>query len=185
MGANITASNGWRISSIYWNRAIYFMAWNVLKEMQGHYGPTSTGEMTMKKLFAIAILAVLLCLSGQVMAETITDVCVDNRDGIITDKWKGLMWQIATAGPMNWNDAMSYASGLSLGGHSDWRLPTTNELKKLYNSPCERMMDVTPGDYWSSNGSSDQAWAVHFHDGVEGRYNANSDFHVRAVRSAQ
>ncbi|WP_084185278.1 Lcl C-terminal domain-containing protein [Desulfonatronum thiodismutans] len=168
-----------------WIRAILFMAWIVLKEMQDHYGPTSTGEKIMKKLLAIAAMAALLCLSGQVMAETITDVCVDNRDGTITDKWKGLMWQIATAGPMNRNDAMSFASGLSLGGHSDWRLPATNELKKLYNSPCKRMMDVKPGDYWSSNGSSDQAWAVHFHDGVEGRYNANSDFHVRAVRSAQ
>ncbi len=32
----------------------------------------------MKKLLAIAAMAVMLCLSGQVMAETTTDVCVDN-----------------------------------------------------------------------------------------------------------
>jgi len=56
----------------------------------------------------------------------------DNKDGTITDLATSLMWsrtpkQIATS----WNGATDYCRGLSLGGHSGWRLPTINEMKRL------------------------------------------------------
>ena len=47
---------------------------------------------------------------------------IDNGDGTVTDTETGLMWQKATApGTYNWQNALSYAEGLTLGGHSDWR----------------------------------------------------------------
>lgn len=83
----------------------------------------------------------LMCLRWQ--KDTYWPQCVGNEDGsTVTDVGAGLMWQTATAGQMNWDAAMSYASGLTLGGNSDWRLPNKDELKGLYDSPCKDMMDV-------------------------------------------
>jgi hypothetical protein len=98
------------------------MAWIVLDLNQ----PSKTyqpGRNIMRKMwrnvFGTAALAFMLCLAGLVMSGTaFADRCVDNGDGTITDNGTGLMWQEATAGKMNWDAAMSYASGLSLGGHS-------------------------------------------------------------------
>lgn len=57
---------------------------------------------------------------------------VDNGDGTITDKATGLMWMKDDSGKgLNWQDAMSYAEGLTYAGHSDWRLPDAKELQSL------------------------------------------------------
>jgi hypothetical protein len=71
----------------------------MLKEMQNHDGSPSTGEKIMKKLLAVAVMAVLLCLvvSGNAFAGswelTGRDRCVDNGGGSVTDNGIGLMWQ--------------------------------------------------------------------------------------------
>ena len=122
----------------------------------------------MKKLYAVAVMAVLLCLACMVMSGTaFAQQCVENGDGTVTDNSPGLMWQKATAGPMNWDAATSYASSLSLGGHSDWRLPSEYELRGLRESPCKSLMDVVLSSYWSSttNDSNTKALMLpFFHD---------------------
>ncbi|SMP62714.1 Protein of unknown function [Desulfonatronum zhilinae] len=140
----------------------------------------------MKKLLAVAVMAVMLCLvvSGNAFAD---DRCVDNGDGTVTDKWTRLMWQQATAGPMNWDAAMSYANNLSLGGHSGWWLPSKDELTGLYDSPCKSMMQVQPTRYWSSTTDAydtDLAWLVDFYLGMSILHKSDS-YYVRAVRAGQ
>jgi hypothetical protein len=134
----------------------------------------------------------MFCLVGLIVTGTAFGAggqqCVDNEDGTITDNNTGLMWQKTTAGPMNWIDAMNYASRLSLAGHSDWRLPTKDELVGLYNSPCKSMMDVAPEWYWSSSPSasdSDIAWDVSFSSGGVSYGYVYHYERVRAVRYAQ
>lgn len=57
---------------------------------------------------------------------------VDNNNGTITDNATGLMWQQADDGTMrNWENALSYCENLSLGGHTDWRLPNAKELHSI------------------------------------------------------
>ncbi len=57
---------------------------------------------------------------------------INNNDGTITDSATGLMWQQADDGSTrDWEDALSYAEGLSLAGHSDWRLPNAKELQSI------------------------------------------------------
>jgi hypothetical protein len=58
---------------------------------------------------------------------------VDNGDGTVTDIETKLMWQQRTIGigKMTWHRAMSYCSGLSLAGYTDWRLPEFHELMNL------------------------------------------------------
>jgi len=56
----------------------------------------------------------------------------DNGNGTVTDNATGLMWQQADDGTTrDWENSLSYAEGLSLGGHSDWRLPNAKELHSI------------------------------------------------------
>ena len=53
----------------------------------------------------------------------------DNGDGTVTDNHTGLVWQQAESATMTWEQALAYAESLTLGGHSDWRLPNIKELQ--------------------------------------------------------
>lgn len=62
---------------------------------------------------------------------------VDNGDGTITDTKTNLMWvredsYVDLGKCIDWNNSNSYVSGLSTGGHKDWRLPTVKELKTIH-----------------------------------------------------
>src|SRR3989304_1317520 len=60
---------------------------------------------------------------------------LDNGDGTVTDISNGFVWQKAdTEKPVSWQEAKEYCRTLTLGGHSDWRLPTIAELKALHGS---------------------------------------------------
>lgn len=65
-------------------------------------------------------------------ADFITNGC---GNGTLLDAISGLCWQqdLGTGGQKTWSNASSYCSALSLGGHSDWRLPIRNELFTLDN----------------------------------------------------
>lgn len=66
---------------------------------------------------------------------------VDNGNGTVTDKNSGLMWQKADSyhelkKGMNWYEALEYVAAMNakkFAGFDDWRLPTRNELKALYD----------------------------------------------------
>jgi hypothetical protein len=65
---------------------------------------------------------------------------VDNGDGTVTDLATGLMWEKqGTSSIMYWHQAQRYVSKLNkrrFVGHSDWRIPTTEELVSLLE--CNR-----------------------------------------------
>ena len=148
---------------------------------------------TVQKWVVIVAMAFMLCLAGLVISGTAFGAgggqCEDNGDGTVTDNGSGLMWQKATAGEMDWYQARSNASGLSLGGHSDWRLPNKDELVGLYDSECKKMMDVRSDWYWSSTtyvNYTNYAWLVNFDlGGYVSVYNKSHTYYVRAVRSGQ
>ena len=143
----------------------------------------------MKQLLAVAAMAAMLCLAGMVMSGTaFAQQCVDNGDGTVTDSGTGLMWQKATADEMNWQTAMSYASSLTLGGHSDWSLPSKDELQRLYHSPCKSIMEVVSWHYWSTTTyafHTSSAWLVFFNGGNVVTRNKSYSYYVRAVRAGQ
>ena len=98
---------------------------------------------------------------------------VDNGDGTITDIATGLMWQQADDGnTYDWEAGLAYAESLSLGNHSDWRMPNAKELQSIVDysrspqttsSPAiDPLFSCTPiidtdgnsgqfGYYWSSS----------------------------------
>ena len=56
---------------------------------------------------------------------------VDDRDGTVTDRRTGLMWQKGLLENISWDDAVAEAATFHLAGYHDWRLPTIKELYSL------------------------------------------------------
>jgi hypothetical protein len=134
--------------------------------------------------------------------------CV-HGDGTVTDTRTGLMWtqkdSYASLGKcLNWEESKSYVSSLRAGGHSDWRLPTVEELKGIYESGKRvlafnndsksplKLDSVFVGGgaywYWSSElAGACCAGLVGFHSGavLESSRNGCRDAGVRAVRRGQ
>jgi len=60
-----------------------------------------------------------------------------NGDGTFTDKRTGLMWSALDSisvldNCLNYASAVTYVKSMNTGGHGDWRLPTSDELKTLF-----------------------------------------------------
>lgn len=55
----------------------------------------------------------------------------DNGDGTITDATTSLMWMQSVGFPESYDEAENHCSDLDLGTHSDWRLPTIEEVRSL------------------------------------------------------
>jgi hypothetical protein len=99
----------------------------------------------------------------------------DNADGTITDNITGLMWQKTDDGVIrNWDEAVMYCRDLTLGGYTDWRMPSIKELLGIvyYERFSPAIGPVFSGiksaHYWSSDinvRDSSKAWFVFFYDG--------------------
>ncbi len=122
----------------------------------------------------------------------------DNGNNTVTDAVTNLMWQKQDdATVRTWELALTYCEGLSLGGHTDWRLPNVKELKSLadmtryYPNPTINPVFTntqSSSSYWSSTtnvdiGNPNSAGSVSFFDGsVIYGLTKNSQVYVRCVR---
>jgi hypothetical protein len=121
---------------------------------------------------------------------------LDNGDGTVTDLRQGLMWSKATIVTECTTHAKAEqaCASLDLAGHTDWRLPTVEELFLLADrSRKEPAIDTdvfpdTQSDwYWTSTlsaWSSDCAWVVIFGSGYADFVRRDYNYALaRAVRS--
>ena len=79
----------------------------------------------------------------------------------VTDSATGLTWQKdAAPSRMAWKEALAYCEGLSLDGHSDWRLPDVKELQSIVaydrTSPS---LDTTAFGFKQESGKADFFWS--------------------------
>lgn len=120
----------------------------------------------------------------------------DNAKQIVTDSEMRVQWQDNEIGnAKTWTDAINYCESLTLGGHTDWRLPNFNELYYLADrtkrEPAASVVfqNIVPAEYWSSTTISgdykNHAWGVNFKKGNDFRDVKLSDYNVRCVRSGQ
>jgi len=127
----------------------------------------------MKKITIFLAILFSLPLTGFALAEYI-----DNGDGTITDTSTNLMWQRSFASNLNWNDSDDFCFQLSVGGNTDWRLPTISELQSIVVPASHPTIDAVfacPYNpyfndniyFWSdTTGSSvDDVWVLDFKDG--------------------
>ena len=89
---------------------------------------------------------------------------VDNKNGTITDKATGLMWQKADDGKTyNWEEALQLAKNSKIAGYEDWRVPNTKELqsivdydKETFPAIDENFFECTEDSwFWSSTTQGD------------------------------
>jgi hypothetical protein len=120
---------------------------------------------------------------------------VDNGNGTVTDTTTGLMWKKVSSSILTWEQALAYCEGLSLGGYTDWRLPTKKELISLVdesrNDPSintNYFPDTAASWYWSSTTHAvvtDYAFSVDFYFGFASANDKSDSYYARAVRGGQ
>lgn len=137
---------------------------------------------------------------GQVQPEN--SFVVGPTGKTVTDTVTCLEWQRDAADitgdgapdRMSWQDALAYAEKLSLGGHSDWRLPDSNELASIVDySRYSPTIDLTAFPdavsspyYWTSTTLApvtNFAWYMGIAYGFDGYSGKSGNYYVRAVRN--
>jgi hypothetical protein len=90
------------------------------------------------------------------------------------ETWKdsetGLIWTVEDNGnDFGWNQANNYCESLTLGGHTDWRLPTIDELEALYDGKLSKQykakgpIKLTGANLWSgTRNNNGDAWSFNF-----------------------
>ncbi len=121
-----------------------------------------------------------------------TSTLIDNGNGTVTDNLTGLTWQQGELGPMTLGSALSHCELLSLGGHSDWRLPNIKEHGSLidesrYNLTINTLFfpNAVASSYWSSTSNTDhleEARCVNFGQGVNTSIIKDYGYYIRCVR---
>jgi serine/threonine protein kinase len=100
-----------------------------------------------------------------------------------TDPATSLMWaKVDNRNDVNWQQATDYCRNLQLVGHSDWRLPTIDELQGIYDQNSNFNGYHVKNNLWlsgwiwsSSQGNAPQeAWNFHFNNGQ--RYSGGRDY---------
>jgi hypothetical protein len=67
-------------------------------------------------------------------AATLRGAATASEDAVVVDPERGLMWTALDNGAeVDWPAADGYCRALRLGGHTDWRLPTTDEAQSIYD----------------------------------------------------
>lgn len=134
----------------------------------------------------------------------------DNTNEIVTDNVTGFMWQDDTTGwkpyvtEESWNlqeynntsgdTAVTYCENLTLGGHTDWRLPSLRELQTIIDHETALFIPKTDSafninsssEFWTSTRSMRfpaLVWYVDFGSGEIDRWSAKDNRSVRCVRS--
>ena len=112
--------------------------------------------------------------------------------GITTDHSSGLQWaKVGSTARLTHADAVKFCEAFKLGGHTDWRLPTVEELRMLVDykkrDPAIDTKHFTceSASYWSSSpvaGWPDGAWHVGFGYGDVYCWYRPYELFVRPVR---
>ena len=110
------------------------------------------------------------------------------ENGTVLDTRTGLMWAAKDNGSnINWQDAKRYCESYRGGGYSDWRIPTQDELARLYDpsktyqSECKsccltfdqhltELIRLTCSTVWASETRGSQAAFFSFDNGDRGLY---------------
>jgi len=111
-------------------------------------------------------IAKVKALAGQQRLKTATDQIkqrlsklrkrfIVQRDGTFRDARSGLTWCLLDSTTMlnrclDFAQAKQFVAGLKIGGHTDWRLPTKEELTELYRQKPAFPSSSGSSWYWTS-----------------------------------
>jgi hypothetical protein len=137
--------------------------------------------MTKKTSLILLILPLLLFISLSELQAG--ERFIDNDDGTVTDTLTNLMWaKDDNMGDITWHDAGFYCKNPPVIGfkYSDWRMPTIEELKTLYDKDssgyetiCGLRVKIYPifaltcAWVWASDTQAISAYAFSFRKGYQ------------------
>jgi hypothetical protein len=162
--------------------------------------------MQMKSLFTALAIAILAGTSIAQECESTRNTktgLVDLGIGIVSQPEKNLQWMKCNLGEawvnsqcqgdahlLDFIKASSIAKNLTDLNHSDWRLPSTDELQSLLEPSCRlptidlTLFPTTRSDpYWTNERYSFFAHVVSFDHGYTFSTQMKTDKYVRLVRS--
>ena len=142
------------------------------------------------QLVLVLLSLVFLSLSGCAGKSNRQTRLHNLGNGVCQDTVSGRMWQLEKSKmTTSLKDAEQYAQTLNLGGYTDWRLPTVDELYDLnyifdlfQNGDCTLERE---GNYWSGEKDGQGkagAWAISDQCDPERQYAPATKGYVRAVR---
>lgn len=108
------------------------------------------------------------CVRGEPYGE---NLLVDNRNGTISDRKSGLVWQQSDDGKeRDWPQLLAYCNDLQLAGKDDWRLPNVKALQSIVDYrnayPAIDMRFFAQRDsrgwFWSSTTHGDSAGMANY-----------------------
>lgn len=148
--------------------------------------------MNFRLLLTPLVLGLLLFLQGCAATGPGYIQFIDLGNGIFQVPGSELMWQKERSPLLNSKEeAVAYVKNLSLGGYTDWRLPTPEEVLALHHvvdfgRAKEGDADIfLSGNYWCAL-TGDEILAGSWQDGVSCEltrsYQPKTSGHVRAVR---
>lgn len=116
----------------------------------------------------------------------------NNGNGTATENNTWITWQKIDDGALRtWDQAKSYCDGLTLGGYSDWRLPSRIELTSIvdygkYNPAINTAIFQNTGltNYWtaSSRPNNTEKYAVAFDNGTVSYQPPSNLYRTRCAR---
>lgn len=160
----------------------------------------------MRNLFIlmVTLLSSAVLMAGGNTGSTLSPVAgmeksLCDTDGVYVDKIANLMWQdarytdaeegaykrdrsIGKAGSRG--HAMNYCSRLNYAGHSDWRMPTSNELIAVHRKQGQVFVNHSGFPFWSSTAATlENKYEIVFPaDAYPYMRNSNSSNYIRCVR---
>ena len=112
----------------------------------------------------------------------------DEATGLVwNDPATGLMWtKTDNRKSVDWEEATAYCRNLELTEHSDWRLPTIDELKGIYDPHAETVMGsdrLSNLFFWSSTSGTKAGKFVYitFASGISNDYSGTHKMFLRAL----
>ena len=83
----------------------------------------------------------------------------------------------------DWDEAIKFCTDYRAGGFDDWRLPTIDELARVYKNK-DQVGSFVRFSYWSSTEYAEHfAWFLHFYTGDRDNDFKDNTCYVRAIRA--
>ena len=110
--------------------------------------------------------------------------------GVVTDNFTGLQWmQNPLSGTYTWPNAPAACDTSTIGGFTDWRMPTLAEQETIQDFVVSSAPTINPAFFsgtpstimWSASGGWN-AWGVNFGDGATYMAGVVNPYGVRCVR---
>ena len=136
--------------------------------------------------------------NGTVYGESVEFKTADPNANIISIPTLGLMIQkYDISSGANWSTAKSLCENSTVGGYSDWRLPTKGELQSLYSYGVSVNWNTnsvgyfyhnsdSDSKYWSGTTSSSPSYPYYYvkmYNGADDYESGVNTYRVRAVRN--